>query len=181
MPVYTYNMDGMIGYDLGEKLFEVTSLKNQWNHRDVHRFNINGSQVFDVKVNTEVEKHVRNGTIIFWMKPNRGVAVKYSDVQLLLRRGFADIYNAIEQSQLDWFLDNPNNIYFQIFVLFRFEIARRKKYDDPAFPTCTMTKEAVSMAVHIDDKRTYEILIKMFSERKDRRRYYYCLEQLCKV
>jgi len=175
MTVYQYHMDYMTGYDLGEELFEVTSLKYEWNHGDVHRFFMEKRPVFDIVVKTSRRQHqVRNGWIKFWI--GRGVAATYSYLQQFLRSGFADIYHAIEESDLKSYLANPNDPYFQLFVLFRFEIARRKKYDDRRIPTWWMTKIAVNTALHLDDEGAYETLINMFSQPLDLRRSYY--EQL---
>jgi len=170
---YNYAMDSMTGYSLGEKLFEVTSLRNRWEHGDVHRFFLNGTPVFDVVVDANAADELRNGWIWFWIKQHYRVALKYSYLQQFLKPGFAQTCTRIKYSRLKWKLANPNSGQFQIFVLLRFEIARRKRRDYSRIPTLKMTKHAVSMALHIDDEDAYANLIKMFSVRLNDRRGYY--------
>jgi len=162
-------MDDMTGDQLGERLFEITSLRGGWKIGDVHTFFMNRRPYFKIEV-TEVNHQVGNGMVKFCIKPGRWVAANYDYLQQFLYPGFAHFYKQIADNVLKWPDANPNNRWFQIFVLFRFEMARRKLGDDPRIPTSMMANEAVMMALHFDDNAAYETLINMFSQPRDLRR-----------
>jgi len=162
-------IDGMTGYQLGERLFQITSIRGGWKIGDVHGFIMNNSLIFEIEM-TEVIHQVGNGMVKFWINPGRWVVANYSYLQRFLDPGFVNFYNQIENNVLRWSDANPNNRWFQIFVLFRFEMERSKLGDEPRFPISRMTNEAVRMALRFGDNAAYETVINMFLQPRDIRR-----------
>ena len=135
----------------------------RWVKGDIYHFYLGEKKIFNIEVMKSRHGQKRRATVKFWENQNNLVAVYYSDLQPHMVRGLSAKVRTFMHTEFDDSTANPNDRDFQIFILFLYEIARRKKQDHPKIPNRKRTKEAMSAALLLDTPETYFKLRKMFS------------------
>jgi len=136
-----------------------------WVKGDIYHFYFGEEKIFNIEVMKSRRGQKRRATIKFWENQNHLVAVNYNDLQPDMVKSLSAKVRTFMDTEFDKNTANPNDRDFQIFILFLYEIARRKIQDHPKIPNRKRTKEAMSAALLLDTPEAYFKLRKMFSSR----------------
>jgi len=143
-------------------MYFITS-NPRWVKGDIYHFYFGKKKIFNIEVMKSRHGQKRRATVKFWENQNDLVAVYYNDLQPYMKKGLSAKVRTFMDTEFGDSTANPNDRDFQIFILFLYEIARRKKQDHPKIPNRKRTKEAMSEALLLDTSEAYLKLRKMFS------------------
>ena len=159
---YIY-LNGKTGRCVLFTMYFITS-NPRWVKGDIYHFYFGEKKIFNIEVMKSRHGQKRRGKVKFWENQNDLVAVNYNDLQPYMVKGLSAKVRTFMDTEFDYSTANPNDRRdYQIFILFLYEIARRKKQDHPKIPNRKRTKEAMSAALLLDTSEAYFKLRKMFS------------------